>query len=169
MHKLNLEIWREIIACLAYPQDQQTLRALALTSRRLSVLALNTIWEDGKRLPRIISVINSFAPPPNGPFLEYVRGEWDDEDEDDEEEEEKDENNDSEDGTEEITPFSREPGNWVSSTAHFTDYLTTQLMATRDSTRSSFTPYPPLLAYVHPNIWHGLGSSRYPDINKQAS
>lgn len=50
-----------------------------------------------------------------GPFLEYIRREWDDQNEDNQEEkEEKDENGDSEYGTKEIILFSREPGHWVS-------------------------------------------------------
>ncbi len=74
MH-LNTDIWQEIINYFEHPADYYTLKCLALTSRTLSSIALDAMWRDGERFLKIISVINSFANSPDGPFLEleYVR------------------------------------------------------------------------------------------------
>lgn len=71
---LNLDIWYEIISYLEYPNDEATLRSLAITSRMLCNLALDITWRNGEKLPTIVSVINSFAASPDEPFLEYTRG-----------------------------------------------------------------------------------------------
>lgn len=71
---LNLDIWREIMDYFEPSQKfvPPTLRALAVTSRSLSPLALDVIWRSGRRISTLVSVINSFAHSPNEPFLEYL-------------------------------------------------------------------------------------------------
>ncbi len=71
---LNLDIWREIMNYFEPSQRHvpPVLRALAVTSRCLSTLALDVIWRRGETISALISVINSFAHSPNEPFLEYV-------------------------------------------------------------------------------------------------
>lgn len=69
---LNLDIWREIISYLVYPWDKTTLHSLAVTSRCLSNLALDTIWRRDATVEAIISLINSLTTP-NEPFLEYIQ------------------------------------------------------------------------------------------------
>lgn len=69
--QLNLDIWHEIIGYLEYPEDGDTLRSLALMSKRTSDLALDAIWRDGENFLAIVSVINSFAPSRHKRFLRY--------------------------------------------------------------------------------------------------
>lgn len=69
--RLNLDIWNEIISYLKYPEDESTLRSLALLSRIPSDLALDAIWRNGERFLTIASVINSFATSPDEPILVY--------------------------------------------------------------------------------------------------
>lgn len=106
-----LEIWREIIGYFGYPQDKRILRALAVVSHSISDLALNIIWcHDRNNLSKIVSVINSFAPPPQS-FLEYIPGS----DYDDDDGSQSDVEDIEDYGAEEATPFgTRELGSWVS-------------------------------------------------------
>lgn len=69
---INPDIWNEIISHFTYPEDESTLRSLAVLSRIPSDFALDAIWRNGKTFLTIASVINSFAASPDGPFLEYI-------------------------------------------------------------------------------------------------
>ncbi len=91
--RLSFDIWREIIACLKYPDDEPTLRSLAVASKLTSGLALDAIWRDGTRFRRIVSVINSFSASLDEPFLklEYIyHSESDPEESDDSDDSAKD-------------------------------------------------------------------------------
>lgn len=87
---LNLDIWYEVVRNLTFIEDESTLSSLAVTSRRLSKLALDATWRtrNCENILTIVSVINSFARPSDEPFLELRQapendtGDSDDEDED---------------------------------------------------------------------------------------
>lgn len=68
---LNLDIWYEIISHLDHPWDKRTLCSLAVTSRDISNLALDTLWWSGGFNGAIVSVINSYSPSPDEPFLRH--------------------------------------------------------------------------------------------------
>lgn len=78
---LDFAIWKEIISHLKDPEDKSTLCSLAVTSRSISNLALDSLWRSGGTIWAIVSVINSFAPSANELFLQYTE---DDEESDDE-------------------------------------------------------------------------------------
>lgn len=104
---LNLDIWYEIVNHLKYPEHASTLHSLAVTSRSLSNIALDTIWRDGEPILYIVLIVNLFAPSPNEPFLLYVDDRWnDDRDAEDTEDDES-------------TSSGGFTGNWVS----FTKFL----------------------------------------------
>lgn len=71
---LNLDIWDEIIGHLGRQWDESTLYSLALTCRDISDLALNALWwHGGSDGPgAIVSVINSYSPSPDEPFLLHM-------------------------------------------------------------------------------------------------
>lgn len=55
-------IWKEIISHLRYSGDNNnTLCALAVTSRSISNIALDSLWRNGAPIWAIVNVINSFA------------------------------------------------------------------------------------------------------------
>lgn len=67
--RLNLDIWYEIVNYFGYPEDEDILMSLAVTSRCLSDLALDVVWRSGRNNSNIVPVINSFAPSQDEPFL----------------------------------------------------------------------------------------------------
>lgn len=76
--RLNLDVWYEIVNYFEYPEDEDILRSLAVTSRCLSDLALDVVWRNGKHDTSIESVINSFAPL-DKPFF-FHSDDWDTDD-----------------------------------------------------------------------------------------
>lgn len=109
---LNLDIWHEVINHLDYPKDQDTLSSLAVTSRCLSNLALGALWRNGENAAtKVVSVLNSFAPSPNEPFLEYIQEHGGDTGESDDEHGGDTGESDDEHSP---TPPSERVGSWVS-------------------------------------------------------
>jgi hypothetical protein len=74
---LNFDIWKDIISHLKYPRDNSSLCSLAVTSRSISNLALDSLWRSGGTIWAIVSVINSFAPSADEPFLHHTDDEED--------------------------------------------------------------------------------------------